>query len=201
MKTEVLMKRDFLWWVVHQKSKSWYFNISDLVMLWNIIRLSGGRAIFSFQEYKRQKSNIEFIKELKKQFWEVIQSGRWRNSITRVHPLLFIDVALQISPTLKVQTYKWMYDNLLKFRNDSWDSYKKMAWSLFVRLKNKRKFQGFITNTANEIKLKCWVKDRETANETQLEQREKIHNNITLLAWVLTDPQRAVKLGIEKTDV
>ena len=110
--------------------------------------------------------------------------------------MLFIDIALAISPKLKVETYEWLYDNLLKFRNDSGDSYKKLTGALFERTTDKHIFHRYISKVALQIQEACGVEDWQTATEEQLKKRDRIHENITLLCSVLKNREEAVRLGI-----
>lgn len=154
---------------------------------------------FNFMEYLRTKSTIKFMEELSKKYGEIkLVEFSGKNTSTWVHPILFIDIALSISPILKVETYEWLFDNLIKFRNDSGDNYKIMAGYLFVHTKNKSNFHKEIAEIANKIQLACNIKDWQLANESQLQLRNKIHNDIALLADVLNDNNQAVAIAIRK---
>ena len=125
-------------------------------------------------------------------------NGRGRGCNTWGHPLIFIDVALAINPRLKIEVYEWLFDNLIKFRNDSGDSYKRMCAALYARYNNNREFHSFIVKVADYIKAKIGVDDWTTANEEQLRKRDLIHNSITTLCNVLQDPRQAIRLGIQE---
>jgi len=199
MKTEVIMKRELFGSDISQKSKSEFFSATDLVRAGNKWRMLNSLPFFNMQEWLRQKSTKDFIKELEKVYEKVKIAGRGRNAHTWVHPFLFIDLALAINPKLKIEVYKWIYDELIKYRNNSGDSYKKMTGALWLNCSNKSKFKDGIKTTANMIKLACKVKNWETANEKQLHLRDKIHENISLLCDVLKDNNKAVKIGIMKS--
>jgi hypothetical protein len=91
-----------------------------------------------------------------------------------------------------------MFDNLIKYRNDSGLSYNKMCGSLYKKYSAKSVFYKYIENVADKIRLACNVKDWETATEQQLKLRDKIHDNIALLSDVLANVDDAVKIGISK---
>ena len=124
--------------------------------------------------------------------------GRGRSAHTWVHPLIFIDIALAINPKLKVEVYEWIFDNLIKYRNDSGDSYKEMCAALFTRMGNPRDFHKIISEIAIVVKDSCGVKDWQTATEYQLKQRDLTHNSIKLLCRVLTDINAIVRIAIEE---
>ena len=44
-----------------------------------------------------------------------------------MHPLLFIDFAMWLNPAFKVKVLKFVYDQLIQYRNDAGDTYKEMA--------------------------------------------------------------------------
>lgn len=198
MKTEVPMERPFMGSFVRQKSKSEMFSASDLIKIGNIKRAELGISPFNLSQFLSQKSTVEFIEELQKTNDRVIIRGRGRKSVTWVHPLLFIDIALALNPKFKVEVYQWLYDELIKYRNDSGDSYRKMAGSLYDRYENKQKFYKYIERVANYIKKSCGVEDWNKANQHQLKLRDKIHDNISLLCSVMKNTDECVRVGVQK---
>ncbi len=198
MKTEVTMKRNLFGVDISQKSKSEFFSATELVKAGTKWRLLNDKPAFSLTEYLRAKPTLEFVKELESKFGKVKSVGRGRNAQTWVHPFLFIDIALAISPKLKIETYQWIMDSLLKYRNDSGDSYKRMCGALFCRSKAKTSFSINISRVAKVIKFECGVTDWQTATEKQLLLRDKIQDSIYLLSDVLTDVDSIVKISIRK---
>lgn len=62
---------------------------------------------------------------------EVIKTKKGRvNGGTWMHPYLFIDFAMWLSPEFKLNCVKWIYDNLIKFRNFSGNSFKEVSAAL-----------------------------------------------------------------------
>jgi hypothetical protein len=198
MKTEVIMIRELFNMQIQQKSLSGFFSATDLVKAGNKWRILNGIEIFNINEYFRLKSTKLFMEELTKKYGEVKISRRGRGKDTWIHPILFIDIALSISPTLKIEVYEWLFDNLIKYRNENGDSYKKMAGYLFANTKNKSLFYKEIRDVADKIKLACNVKDWNSANENQLKLRDKLQDNISLLCDVLRDNNQAVRIAILK---
>lgn len=198
MKTEVILSRPFMGSSIEQKSKTGLFSATDLVKIANIKRREIDKSNFNLSGYLKQKSTIEFIQELQKDNQRVVVKGRGRNSKTWVHPLLFIDIALALDPKFKVEVYKWLYDELLKYRNDSGDSYKKMSGAIYESLSNKREFHEFIKNVAKYIKEKCGVNDWNNCDTKKLHLRNTMHENISLLCGVLKSTKQAVRIGVHK---
>ena len=200
MKSTVLVQRALLGGSVAQNNQTEMFSATDLVRVGNKWRMINEMAHFDMTAWFANKGTQEFIAELEERFGKgnVKKSGRGRGNHTWVHPLLFIDMALAINPRLKVEVYEWMFDQLIKYRNESGDSYKKMCGALYVRAGRKDRFNQTVQDVANKIKMACGVTDWNEASEAQLKMRDKLHNDIALLADVLNNNDEAVRLAILK---
>ncbi len=198
MKTQVIMKRELFGGNISQQSKTEFFSATELVNAGNKWRLANNLKTFNLAQYLNSVGATEFTNELELKYGKSITRGRGRNSNTWVHPLLFIDIALAINPKLKIEVYEWLFDNLIKFRNDSGDSYKAMSAAIYTRHVNKRTFPDYIAKVAFHIKKELGVKDWQTATEEQLKKRDVIHNSIRLLCNVLNDTNQAVRLGVKE---
>jgi hypothetical protein len=199
MKTEVTMIRQLFGSEIKQRSKSEMLGATDLVRAGNTWRMSNGiKSLFNLSQHLSLSSTKEFIEQIEREYGVAVVKSRGRNAQTWVHPLLFIDIALAINPRLKLEVYKWLYDNLLRYRNMSGDSYKKMTGVLWIKTSNKTDFTKNISKLAEIIRAECGVKDWQTATENQLKLRDKIHDNIALLADVMTNTKEAIRLAIIK---
>jgi len=183
---------------ISQQSNTGFFSATDLAKAGNKWRRSNNLSDFNLSQYLKSKSTLEFIEELKNKYGNVMSQGRGRNSMTWVHPLLFIELALAIDPKLKVEVYEWLFDNLIKFRNDSGDSYKAMSAAIYSRYTNKREFPNYIQKVANYIKDQIGVDDWQNATEEQLRKRDLIHNSIKTLCNVLNNTNQAVRIGVKE---
>lgn len=199
METQVIMKRELFGCEISQQSKSGYFSAIDLVNAGDKWRLANGLKEFQFYQYLKSKTVVEFIAEIESKYKvKALISRKGRYGSTWVHPLLFIDIALAINPKLKVEVYEWLFDNLIKFRNDSGDSYKAMSAAIYIRFGNKKEFPNYIQRVANYIKAELKVTDWQNASEDQLKQRDTIHNSIRLLCNVLNNTDQAVRIGVKE---
>jgi len=198
MKTAVVMRRELLGGSISQNSKTGMFSATDLVKIGNKWRIANDLEPFTMKSWLQNKSTKEFICELETKYGEVKKSARGKGSHTWMHPLLFIDMALAISPKIKLETYEWLFDQLIKYRNDSGDSYKPMCGALYAHAKNKTYFHQYVQGVARNIKQACNVTDWNEATESQLKLRDKLHNDIALLADVLNNNDEAVRLAIIK---
>jgi len=198
MITQIEMKRELFGNEIKQQSKTGFFSATDLTNVGNKWRFNNDMAIFNLPLFLKSKGTLIFITELENKYGIAISKSKGRNSQTWVHPLLFIDIALSINPKLKIEVYEWLFDNLIKFRNDSGDSYREMTAAIWIRFKNKREFPKYIIRVANYIKKACDVDDWNTANEQQLKLRDKMHDSIKTLTNVLTNTDDAVRLGVKE---
>jgi len=197
MKTEVIMKRELFGQQISQSSKSEFFSATDLVKAGNIWRIQNNMPMFNMATWFQNDGVKDFVRSLEERFGSVKINSKGKNSHTWVHPYLFIDMALAISPELKIEVYSWIYDHLLKYRNDSGDSYKKMCGALFNSFSNKAQFPKFIMSVADKIKMGMGILNWEEATEIQLKLRDKIHENVALLADILPCGD-AIRIGIKK---
>lgn len=198
MKTNVVMKRELFSEEIGQRSDNQFFSATDLVRAGNAWRMMNKMQPFNMNDWFNQKSTKDFICELERQFGTVKISGRGRGNHTWVHPFLFIDMALAISPKLKIETYQWLYDKLIEYRNSSGDSYKKLAGALKAIETNQSKLTEHIKDCANKIKTACNVNDWQTATEEQLKLRDKIHDYVWILSDIIKDRETLVNVATKK---
>lgn len=198
METPVLMQRKLFDGVVRQHSKDSMISANDLVAVGNKWRALNGHKLITLQSWLSTQSTKEFIHELEKNFGKVTKSSRGSNGGTWLHPYLAIDLALYISPKFKVEVYGWLYDELLKYRNFSGDSYKKMCGAIWSRTSSQSTFPRNISKLAEHIRIECGVKDWQTATESQLRLRDRIHENIALLVEVMNNINEAIRIAIKK---
>lgn len=199
MKTNVLMKRQIFDSEISQRSDNEFFSATDLVRAGNKWRTINGLDFFNMSEWFRQKNTKEFIEMLESQIAEkAIISGRGRGHHTWVHPYIFIDMALAISPGLKLTVYKWIHDYLIRYRNQSGDNYKKMAGALYLTIENKSNFKQEIMDIASRIKSECQVIDWQTATENQLKLRDKIQEYISIFSDIIRDRENLLDISIKK---
>lgn len=199
MKTEVILKRNLLNGEISQNSKTEYFSATDLIKIGNDYRFKKGLSLFNLSQWISKESTKEFSETIKKSInQETIIKSRGRNSVTWVHPYIFIDLALAISPDLKFEVYEWIYDSLVKYRNDSGDSYKKMAGALYLTCSNKSLFKNEIIDIANKIRIECDVIDWNEASEYQLKLRDKIHEYIALFSDIIRERNNLFDISVKK---
>lgn len=133
MKTNVVMKREMGDFIVFQRTKDGMFNATLLLKQWN--EHSGQKK--QMNHFTSIKSTQEFIEALKeegsiKQRNHVLIQRKGKNGGTWMHPFLFIDFAMWINPTFKLQVIKFVYDQLILYRHKAGDNYRSLASSAAV---------------------------------------------------------------------
>lgn len=204
MKTNQILKRDFMGMEVRQEHKTRFFNVNDFTKVANTYRKSKGLAVARFDRYIRTHQTQEFLNAIMEEenIAQVIKSTRGKDGSTWAHPLVFLDYAMWISPELKVKVYKWIYDNLAEFRDSSGDSYKVLTGvmqSSYPRLTH-QELRELIQSLARAIKQVLKVEDWNCATEEQLRKRDTIHKNLQMLIKAGVDLQKAFNLSIENID-
>lgn len=198
MVTQVVMQRMLFGSAISQQSKTEFFSATDLVKAGNQWRAENKLDLFNLNSFLNNKSTKDFINELEKEFGKCKINSKGKNQHTWVHPYLFIKISLAINPKLEVEVYKWLFDELLKYRNNSGDSYKKMTGALWNNTTRKDTFAKSMIKVAEIIREACNVTDWQSASESQLKLRDRIHENISLLSDVLKDNNQAIRIGIKK---
>jgi len=139
MKTAVIMQRqDMNGLSIRQNSKTQFFNASDLIDAYNT-KTGEGKRVQNYMDNEATKRFMVALAQAENQNSSnesdlkngLIETKRGKNGGTWMHPYLFIDFAMWLSPEFKVTVIRWVYDNLIKLRNDAGDSFKEVNEALF----------------------------------------------------------------------
>lgn len=131
MKTNQIMVRPMGDFKVTQRTKDGFFNATELLKQWN--HRSGMQKDIS--HYFNNKATDEFVSSLiseeklasRNSVYVKSKASRGENVGTWMHPLLFIDFAMWLNPAFKVKVLKFVYDEMIKFRNLAGDDYPSMC--------------------------------------------------------------------------
>ena len=180
MKTSVTMVRKMGAFEVLQRTNDGMFNATSLVKQWN---QKNKRKDVS--EFLSNKNTLEFIEALIKD--ENLTTG---NPVFKTHainkgkyggtwmsPLLFIDFAMWLNPSFKVTVLKFVYDELIKQRNEAGDGYKSLSASL-VKLKG-HSFQEVATAMQWIVYGKTGKELRQIATQEQLQEINEIQTKLS----------------------
>lgn len=116
---------------VTQRTKDSMFNATELLKQWN--QKSGQqKKLDHFFENNSTKEFIDAIvsEENYNTRNSVYLKNRGKNGGTWMHPILFIDFAMWINPTFKLQVIKFVYDEMIKYRNDAGSAYVELSKSV-----------------------------------------------------------------------
>lgn len=113
---------------VIQRTKDGFFCATSLLAQWN--EKSGmKKEVTKFFELQSTSELVKVIMErenLNTQDSTYLKT-RGKNGGTWMHPVLFIDFAMWINPHFKYDVIKFVYDEMIKFRNLAGDAYPSMC--------------------------------------------------------------------------
>lgn len=116
---------------VTQRTKDGFFNATELLKQWNCA--SGmKKEVTKFLDLDSTSELVKIIMEredLHTQDSTYVKSraSRGDNAGTWMHPVLFVDFAMWINPSFKYDVIKFVYDEMIKFRNLAGDAYPSMC--------------------------------------------------------------------------
>lgn len=202
MKTTIIMKRNLEGQFVRQRTSDGYFNVTDVIRIGNKMRASLNEPLFDLSGYLAVEENKTFIDTLKQIRNEpIIETKKGKNGGTWVATPLFMDIAFKINPRFKALIYCWAEDKLIPSRTLSGDSFKLMSKAIKDIMPPdtpQEVLQKSMIIISNKIKSLLDVSDWQTATIEQLQLRDLIHNNISILADVISDKSKLVELAYKK---
>lgn len=137
MKTNQLMKRKMGEFNVTQRTKDGFFCATELLRQWNeYANLNRGNSPHlkqkDLKEFFYNKNTKEFIDALLEE--EKLSTKnlaylklRGKSGGTWTHPVLFVKFAMWLNPRFEVQVIKFVYDEMIKYRNEAGDAYNKLG--------------------------------------------------------------------------
>lgn len=124
MKTSVNMIRNMGNFDVTQRTKDGFFNATELIKQWNKFSGQNKRIVDFFEN----KQTTGFIKALEKEEFANVPNSthlkvRGKYGGTWMTPILFIKFSMWLNPEFEVKVIKFVYDNLIAFRDNAGDNY------------------------------------------------------------------------------
>lgn len=142
MKSLQIVKREFNGSFIEQRNTDGYFNATLLLEIAN----QNSEEQKRFKDFWENKGTQSFLLELANDLnrdnsahlttrlpTDLYETKRGRGGCTWMHPYLFVKFAMWLSPKFEVQVIKWVYDNLIDFRNQAGDYYKELCSSIMNR--------------------------------------------------------------------
>lgn len=134
MKTNNVMLRPMGQFNVEQRTKDGMFNATALLKQWNESNGTEKKIAHYFENSATQEFISALISEenltCRNSVYVKSKAREDRGGGTWMHPLMFIDFAMWINPSFKVKVLKFVYDQMIKYRNDAGDAYKELGSSV-----------------------------------------------------------------------
>ena len=114
--------------VVEQRTKDYMFNATALLKQWNAT--SGEKK--ETTKFFENDNTKEFVAALMEEEHLNTQNSaylksRGKNGGTWMHPILFVKFAMWLNPRFEVQVIKFVYDQMIAYRNEAGDAYKELS--------------------------------------------------------------------------
>jgi hypothetical protein len=172
-----------------QRTKDGYFETNVLISQWNSIKINSRRRL---DDFLKSKTTLDFIEVLNDDLangeispmayyikkGKMTSKGRTKDEVW-MHPYLFIDFAMWINPKFKLKVIKFVYDELIKQRNDAGDNYVSLSAS-GVKLKD-YDFREVAIAMQWIVFNKTGKNLRQTATQEQLEELNDLQSNLSFL--------------------
>jgi hypothetical protein len=173
---------------VTQRTSDAMFNATELLKQWNKSNELGKKL----DHYFENKSTEEFINTIiskenlhaRNSVYVKSRASRGENAGTWMNPILFIDFAMWINPSFKYDVLKFVYDELIKYRNEAGDAYHEMSEAVAKLSKKGEAAQNIakVAEAINYIAQNDHAKMiRNKANENQMKEYVRIEKEISML--------------------
>ena len=193
METTVVLSRKMGDYAVTQRTKDGFFDGNELLRQWN----SSNDKKKTVEDFLSLSNTKEFMDELTlsddcrnadNQLFIISKgkmtiSGRTPDKVW-MHPYLFIKFSMWINPRFEVKVIKFVYDELIRYRNEAGDAYKELA-SAIVKITPKKEIPTAMTKIAQALNFVCTNHhEREMRNqmdEPTMKEMVKLEQDVTLL--------------------
>ncbi len=143
MKTNNVILRPMGQFQVQQRTKDGMFNATALLKQWNNYvenlntQNSGYYKRKDLDDFFATKNNKEFISALIEEENlngenSAYLASRGKNGGTWMHPILFVKFAMWLNPQFEVKVIKFVYDEMIKYRNEAGDAYKELSAAIYT---------------------------------------------------------------------
>lgn len=207
MKTNQVMIRPMGQFKVEQRTRDGFFNASFLLKQWNdAVQEDDTRKQKKMANYLDNTTTKEFVEAVKADETEsrktyqsdcqvvIISKARTGSDGIRragevwMHPLVFLDFAMWLNPAFKVKVLKFVADQMIFYRNEAGEAYKRLA-SAISKIVKPEKMKEAMQQTAEGLNW-CIFNNHKTAlrneNGTEDNQR-KLFELERLVATLIED--------------
>ena len=189
MKTNQVLTRKMGEFDVLQRTSDWMFNATALLKQWNEFSGQSKEITKFFDNSNTKEFIIALISEEKldtqNSAYVKSKASRGGNAGTWMHPILFIKFAMWLNPAFEVKVIKFVYDQLIQYRNDAGDSYKPMCEAI-SKISKKEKLMDNIRYVAQANNWIIWNSHEKfirntKASEEKLKELDELQKDITKL--------------------
>ena len=193
METTVVLSRKMGDYAVTQRTKDGFFDGNELLRQWN----SSNDKKKTVEDFLSLSNTKEFMDELTlsddcrnadNQLFIISKgkmtiSGRTPDKVW-MHPYLFIKFSMWINPRFEVKVIKFVYDELIRYRNEAGDAYRELA-SAVVKIAPKKDIPTAMTKIAQALNFVCTnhheKEMRNQMDETTMKEMVKLEQDVALL--------------------
>lgn len=158
---------------VFQRTSDHMFNGTLLLKQWN----NQSRTERKMDNYFNIQGTGEFVETIMakenlhtpKLVYVKSRASRGGNAGTWMHPLLFIDFAMWINPAFKYDVLKFVYDQLIQYRNEAGDTYKDMCAAI-ASVSGREEVSSNIQKIAKAINVVVFGKHQREARNKMAEE-------------------------------
>ncbi len=170
---------------VTQRTQDGMFNATALLKQWNSTSSTERKMDNYFNSDKTQEFvNTIMSKENLNTPKMVYLKSRGINGGTWMNPMLFIDFAMWINPSFKYDVIKFVYDELIRYRNEAGDAYREMSEAV-AKISKKGEIPQNIAKVAEAINFIAQNGHekmlRNKADEAQMKEYVRIEKDIIML--------------------
>ena len=204
METSVILSRKMGEFSVTQRTTDGYFDANALLSQWNaeknnpqrkmetfITAANTGEFCSALNDELSQNADNQHRANLPKGDNQLVIKSKGRMTMhgktsdkVWMHPYLFIKFAMWINPRFEVKVIKFVYDELIKQRNDAGDAYREMSAAI-AKIAQKKDLVVSISKVAEAVNYVAF-NEHETAirnrkGESEMKILVEIEKQVTLL--------------------
>lgn len=210
MKTNQILTRKMGDFEVLQRTSDGYFDANVLLSQWNTsgLRVTKRRqqmseftdspktkefidTILKRESHERKSVNgdLQIVKEVK---GRMTKKGKTKDQVW-MHPFLFLDFAMWINTEFKYDVIKFVYDQLIEYRNEAGNAYKEMSSSV-AKLVDKSFMPVAIQNVAKAINHIVFG-----VHESEIRNKQADETKMKELFELEKDVAKSINRGLIKT--
>ena len=173
MKTNNVIIRPMGQFQVQQRTKDGMFNATNLLKQWNGFvensntQNSGYVKKKDMDDFFNNKSTNDFIDALIDEEKLDTQNSAYVKSRARedrgggtwMHPILFVKFAMWLNPRFEVKVIKFVYDQMIKYRNEAGDAYKELSAAIY-NIVDKSQMPAMMAQISKGINYVVFVEHR-----------------------------------------